>query len=174
MFRDGFSKVQRPSKTDSSELLLSDSSRIISPLRKLLNIEQKHPLQNFQNGNQNISLRIFFLYSWAGNLMCTFSLELSSPGTGMGCWPWRGSQSSWGGQPTSEGNSEKSDLFRILNRPCTWTYEAITSQLREQIRPFSLHPKTTSGCPWRRGLHHATRVSTENSAGAVRSWHRRR
>ena len=37
VFRDGFSKVQRPSKTDSLELLPSDNSRIISPLRKLLN-----------------------------------------------------------------------------------------------------------------------------------------
>lgn len=88
LFRDGFSKVQRPSKTDSLELLFSDSSRIISPLRKLLNTEQKHPLRNFQNGNKNISLRLFFLYSWAGNLMCTFSLELSSLGSGVGtaCW----------------------------------------------------------------------------------------
>lgn len=88
VFRDGFHKVQRPSKTDSSKLLLSDSSWIIPTVRKLLNIKQKHPLRSFQNGNQNISVRIFFLYSWAGNLMCTFSFELSFQGAGVGtgCW----------------------------------------------------------------------------------------
>ena len=175
VFRDSFSKVQRPSKTASSELQPSDSSRITSPLRKLLSIEQKHPLRNFQNGNQNISLRIFFLYSWSGNLMCTFFLELSPPGESLsGCWPCRRSQSSQGGWLTSEGNAGKSDLVCILNRSWIRTQEAATSELREQIRLFSCHPKSASDCALRRGLHRGWALKTRGSAGAVGSWQRRR
>lgn len=160
MLEDGFSKVQRPSEENSSELLSSDNLQIISPLRKLLNTEQKHPLWSFQNGNQNISLRIHFFCSWAGNLMCTFFLKHPS----LGAVETRIldrltllrvlEQQGWLVDPWAQCSQNWSILH------IQWMQQATTSQQKKHMRLLSFHPKSTSDCAWARGLHHVIWVST--------------